>query len=336
MRSWAWRKFLIIMLVFISGTEWCPAPFVFTPGEGWRYDSPGDDTGWRADTAKDQLEITRLAVEAQDGMLALRSAQRLLSSWPLSDYAPDAQFYAGVAFTMRKMDQKAFDQFQVLIDIYPKSSRYEEALKQQFDIATRFMNGQRKRIMWGRVPVWRSRKTAVEMYEQVIKNGPYTDFAAQAQINIGLSHEKRESFLLSFSEKFTDAALAYEQAAFRYFDRPEIAADALFMAGNAYFAQARSGEYDQGHSDKAILAYEDFMAMFPADERKNKAIENIAILRDEQSRGAYLIGRFYEKKKAIKSALIYYNEAISKDPTSDFAEKSRQKIAELQPKVESE
>ncbi len=336
MRYWAWRKSLFILLVFLSATEWCPAPFVFTPGEGWRYDSPGDDSGWRADRAKDQLEITKLAIEANDGLLALRSAKRLLAVWPLSDYAPDAQFYSGVALTMRQMDEKAFDEFQVLIDIYPKSSRYEEALKQQFDIATRFMNGQRKRIFWGRVPLFKSRKTAVKMYEQLIKNGPYTDFAAQAQINIGKSHEKREGFLLSFSEKFTDAAIAYEQAAFRYFDRPEIAANALFMAGNAYFAQARSGEYDQGHSEKAILAYEDFMAMFPEDERKEKASENIAVLRDEQSRGAFLIGRFYEKKNALKAALIYYNEAISKDPTSDFAEKSRQKIAKLQPKVETE
>lgn len=326
----AWKKLFLTLCIFTVGAQWCPAPFIYTPGEGWVYENPGDDSGWRADRAQDQLEITQLAIEAGDGKLALRSAKRLLSEWPLSDFAPEAQFLAGEAYVLRKMDQKAFEEFQNLIDFYPKSPRYEEALKHQFDIAARFMQGQRKRILWGHVPFTRSMKTAISMFEQVIKNGPYTEFAAQAQINIGMAHERRKGFLLSFSEKYTEAATAYEQAAFRYFDRPEVAADALFLAGNAYFRQARTGEYDQGHSQKAITAYEDFMAMFPADSRVNEASANIAALKEEQSRGAFLIGRFYEKKRNYKSALIYYNDAIAKDPNSPFAEQSRQKVNELQ------
>lgn len=333
----AWRITFFILTVFGASILQSPAPFIYTPGEGWTYENPGDEKGWKADRAQDQLEITKLAVEAKDGKLALRSAKRILAEWPLSDFASEAQFYAGEAYILRKMDEKAFDEFQLLIDLYPKSPRYDEALNRQFEIATRFLDGQRTRILWGKVPFFKSMGIAIEMNEKVISNGPYTDTAAQAQLNIGLANERKKSlFMLSFSEKYTDAAAAYEQAAFKYFDRPDISSDALFRAGNAYFKQARTGEYDQGFSEKAILSYQDFIAMFPDDERVPEANENIATLKREQSRGSYLIARFYEKRKKYVASLIYFNDSIAKDPTSEFAELSRKKISQLQPKADAE
>lgn len=324
------KCYLAVTVFVLLSTQNCPAPLIYTPGQGWVYENPGDDSGWRVDRAEDQLEVTKLAIEAGDSNLAFRSSKRLLAVWPLSDYAADAQFYAAEAQFMSGAYVKAFDEFQVLIDIYPKSPRYEDALRRQYDIATKFLNGQRTRILWGTVPWLPSMKKAISMNEQVIKNGPYTETAGQAQINVGLAHERKKGFFLSFTEKFTEAANAYEQAAFRYFDRPEVAADALFLAGKAYLAQARSGEYDQGHADKAIVSFEDFIALFPSDSRVAEARTDIASLKAEQSRGAYLIARFYEKRKALDSALIYYNEAISMDPSSQSAEDSRGRIARIQ------
>ncbi len=315
------------------GTHYCPAPLVYTPGEGWRYENPGDDRGWRADRAEDQLEITRLAQEAGDYDLAYRSAKRLLTTWPLSDFAAEAQFQAAESLMLEGKYQQAFKEYQVVVDIYPKSERYEMVLQRQYEIATKYLNGERTRILWGYVPWMPSMKKAIEMNQQVIRNGPYTEFAGQAQVNIGRAHEKKKGFFLSFSEKYTKAADAYEKAAYRYFERDDVAADALFLAGTAYFRQARTGEYDQGHSDKAIRAYEDFISQFPDDERIEIARENISSLRSEQSRGAFLIARFYERKKELESALIYYNEAITLDPDSEFADRSREKISSIQEKL---
>lgn len=331
------RALKIVFLAFVVtavGVVNSPAPFVYTPGEGWIYENPGDDSGWRAGRAEDQLEIANLAMEAGEFSLAYRAAKRLLLEWPLSDFAPDAQYVAGEALMNSRAYEKAFVEFQTLIDIYPKSERYEDALKKQYEIANKFLNGERTRILWGKIPWLPSRKKSIEMNTQVIKNGPYSDFAANAQLDIGQAYERKKGFFLSFSEKYTEAASAYERAIDRYSNNPQVVADGLFLAGVAYFRQARTGEYDQGHADEAIEKFETFISQFPQDERVPIARENIAALLQEQSRGAYLIGRFYEKNKQLKAALVYYNDSILKDPNSEYADRSREKIARLQPKVD--
>ena len=53
-------------------------------------------------------------------------------------------------------------------------------------------------------------KTA-DMYEKIVKDGPFSAIAPQAQMKIGEAREKQENF--------PDAAKAYETAADRYHDR---------------------------------------------------------------------------------------------------------------------
>jgi hypothetical protein len=44
----------------------CPAPLVFTPGEGWRYEKPGAEGSWTRQRAKDQLEVAQQAFDNKD------------------------------------------------------------------------------------------------------------------------------------------------------------------------------------------------------------------------------------------------------------------------------
>src|SRR5213082_2450033 len=59
-------------------------------------------------------------------------------------------------------------------------------------------------------------KTAA-MYEKLIKNGPYSDVAPRAQMNIGSAREKQVSFF-NRVDPFREAVKAYETAADRYRD----------------------------------------------------------------------------------------------------------------------
>ena len=58
----------------------------------------------------------------------------------------------------------------------------------------------------------------------------------------------------------------------------------------------------------------------------------VADLKAEQARGSYSIAKFYEKKKKLDAALIYYNEVLVKDPTSKYAEEARQRIESIKQK----
>jgi outer membrane protein assembly factor BamD len=295
----------------------CPAPLVYKPGEGWSYEPVGGGGGWKRTRAKDQLEVAEKAFEAKDYDLALKAARETVKKWEFSDYAPKAQFLVGRSLEELKDDEKAFKAYQTLLEKYPKVDNYEEVLKRQFEISNRYLSGQRFKL-WGVVPLFPSMEKTSQMYEKVIKNGPYSDVAPKAQMNIGTAQEKRG--------EFTDAVKAYEKAADKYHDQKSIAADALFKAGMTHLKQAKSAEYDQGVAAKAIAAFTDFIALYPEDKRVADARKNIDSLRGEQARGAMEIARFYEKKRQWSGALVYYNEVLIKDPDSFLAAEAKRRI----------
>jgi outer membrane protein assembly factor BamD len=159
------------------------------------------------------------------------------------------------------------------------------------------------------------------MYEKLIKNGPYSEVAPQAQLNIGVAREKQSNFPL--------AVKAYEQAADRYHDQKRVAADALFKAGLAYHKQAKTAEYDQSLAGQAIATFSDFIALHSQDPRVLEAQKIINDLKTEQARGSFEIARFYEQKRQYEGALVYYNEVLVKDPRSKYAEEAKERIAAL-------
>ena len=300
-----------------------PAPLIYRQGEGWVYQRVGADgvaDEMFAPRAKEQLDIVQKAFKEKDFDLAQRAAKRLVKKWPLSDFAPAAQYYVSRTYEEEGKDEKAFKEYQKLLEKYPKIDNYQEVLKRQYEIATRFLNGKKFRL-FGVLPIYRSMEKTVQMYEKVIANGPYSEIAPQAQMNIGRAHEKQD--------KFQGAVRAYEKAADRYHDRKNVAADGLFNAADTYFEQARSAEYDQGIARKALEAYHDFISLYPDDPRVGDSRKKMDHLRNEQARGAIKVAEFYEKKRKWSGALIYYNEALVKSPNSIYADTARKKIEEI-------
>ncbi len=307
----------LLLAAVIAFPHLSPAPLIYKAGEGWTYEPFGSTGNWQKTRAKDQLEVAEQAFEKKDYDLALKAARHTVKKWPLSDHAPKAQFLVGRSLEEKKKDEEAFKAYQSLIETYPKVENYQEVLKRQFEISNRYLGGQWFKL-WGVVPFFPSMERTSQMYEKVIKNGPYSEVAPLAQMNIGTAQEKRG--------EFTDAVKAYEKAADKYHDQKALAADALFKAGQTHLKQARNAEYDQGIAGKAIAAFTDFIALYPEDKRVTEARKNIDGLRAEQARGAIEVARFYEKKRQWNGALVYYNEVLIKDPDSERATEAKRRI----------
>jgi outer membrane protein assembly factor BamD len=312
------RILLILAAVLFTSVN-TPAPIVYRPGEGWSYEPVGG-TKWTRTRAKDQLDVAQEAFDAKDYGLSLKAARRVVRVWPFSDYAPQAQYLVGRSQEERKNDEKAFKAYQTLLEKYPKSEHYQEVLSRQYVIANRYLAGQWFKL-WGVIPFFPSMDKTVQMYEKLIKNGPYSEVAPHAQMNIGAAREKQSDY--------PEAVKAYETAADRYHDRKAVAADAIYKAAEAYLKQATTAEYDQSIAGHAIATYTDFMTLYPDDPRAAEARTKIANLRTEQSRGNLIVAKFYEKKKRWDGALVYYNEAIVRDPQSKYAEEARQRIEQI-------
>ena len=314
------RCFRVALWIFVlfGLAERSPAPLIFTPGEGWRYEKAGSEGSWTRTRAKEQLEVAQKAFDSKDYGIAMKAARRTVKVWPFSDYAPQAQYLFGRCHEAKSQDEQAFKAYQKLLERYLKTENYDEVILRQMAIANRFLAGQ-----WFRafvyIPMFPSMDKTIKLYEKIIKNGPYSEVAPQAQINIGVANEKK------FNSDYPEAARAYERAADRYNDRRE-GIDALFKAGDTYYKQAKRAEYDQSVASQSIAAFTDFSTLYPDDKRGPEVQQKMDALRVEQARGSYEIARYYERRGKRAAALIYYNEVLVKDSKSSFAEDARQRI----------
>jgi outer membrane protein assembly factor BamD len=317
---------LALIIICVAAIPFsAPAPLIYRPGEGWTYESAGGGGKWTRTRAKEQLDVAQQAFDKKDYSLALKAARRVVRVWPLSDYAPKAQYLVGRCYEATGKDEKAFQEYQKVIEKQPKIANYQEIEQRQFDIANKYLAGKWFKL-WGYIPIFSSMDKTSDMYEKIVKNGPYSEVAPKAQMNIGAAREKQSNFAM--------AAKAYETAADRYHDRPQVAADALYRQALAYNKQAQTAEYDQSTAGQAISTFTDFITLYPNDARVAKAQKIITALKTEQARGSFQIAKFYEKYKRWNGALVYYNEVIILDPNSPYANPARQRIDELKKRTQ--
>ncbi len=304
----------------------CPAPFYYTPGEGWYYEPYGQKADWQRPRAKDQLDVAEQAFTNGNYNVTLHAAHRLVRVWPLSDYAPRAEYLIGRCLEERGRDEAAFNAYEAIIQKYPHSDSYEDVLWRQYEIANRFLDGEWFRL-WGTIPLYRSMDSTATLFSMIVTNGPYSDVAPHAQLRIGAARENQKDY--------PAAVKAYAAAADRYYNQPIIAADALYRQGVAYQKQAATAEDDQGTAGQAIAAYTDFVTLCPNDPRVPDAQSAIVALKMQQVEGSYRVAQFYEKNKVLDAqqrrdgALVYYNQVLQLDPNSPYAAQARQRIETL-------
>jgi outer membrane protein assembly factor BamD len=321
LRFATWTLLLAVIVLLPSRA---PAPLVFVPGEGWYYESYGTTAKWQRTRAKEQLEVAEQSFTNRDYAVTLHAANRVLRIWPLSDYAPRAEYLVGRCFEVQHKDEAAFNAYQAIIEKFPKSGQYNEILQRQFDIATRFLNGEWFRL-WNLIPLYPSMDETAKLYEKIVNNGPYSDIAPHAQLRVGAAREKQRDYAA--------AVKAYGTAADRYHDQPTIAADAMYRAGLAWEKQADTAEYDQGAAAQAIASYTDFITFYPDDKRVAEAQRAMSKLKAEQVRGNFEIAKFYERGHKWAGAVVYYNAVLQLDANSALAAQARQRIDVLKPRL---
>ena len=330
MNPWSVRLALIVACI-LAFPFTSPAPLVYRPGEGWVYEPVGG-AKWVRTRAKDQLEVAQTAFDNKDYSTVFKAARRTVKVWPLSDYAPKAQYLLGRCYEEKHQDEHAFKEYQKLLQKYPRAENYQEVLRRQFEIANRFLAGQWFKL-WGYIPFFPSMDRTVGMYEKLIKNGPYSEVAPRAQLNIGAAREKQVS-LFNRVDPFREAVKAYETAADRYRENKAISSEALFKAGRAYSKQAQKAEYDQSVAGQAIATFEDFATLYPDDPRVLEVQKMKSALKTEQARGAYSVARYYEKKRRWMGARVYYNVAYATDPNGPYAQRAKERLDAIKDRAE--
>jgi len=192
MKYWS-HRLLPAAFCWLVTTAHVPAPLIYTPGEGWAYEAVGSTGKWQRTRAEDQLNVAKQALGEKDYSLALKAARRTVKVWPLSDYAPQGQFIVARCYDEKGSSQRAFDEYQKVVEKYPRLELFQDVLQRQYDIAGLYLAGKWFKL-WGFFPAGSSMDKTAEMYEKIVTTGPYSDVAPHAQLKIGEAREKQKDF----------------------------------------------------------------------------------------------------------------------------------------------
>jgi outer membrane protein assembly factor BamD len=291
-----------------------PAPVIYRPGQGWETSGEGEV---EANSKAQLVKAQKLEKEKSFEQAAI-AYRMLVKTWPLSPNAAEAQYHYAKCLLEFGEPIKAFKEFQNTIENYPDTPYFNDILQNQYEIGNLFLSGERLRV-WS-IPTFPSMDKTVEIYETVIKNGPYSDIAPLAQMKIGFAREKQKNY--------KSAIEAYENL-IRKYPNSDLVDDAQFQIGFAYMAASTAADYDQTATRRAITAFQDYLTRYPKSEKIEQAQANIDRLRTEQARGLFNIARYYDWKNESTSAMIYYNEVIQKYPESDLARRAKERVEQL-------
>jgi outer membrane protein assembly factor BamD len=318
-------KFAIrVLLVFAVAAFLLPesskASVVFKPGKKPQYVAPGEEEEISGDAAK-LFQIGQTAEKEGNIKRAIRAYKTLVKRHPKDKMAPDALYRSAQLQEQEHLYFAAADSFRQLVEKYPGSPHFDEAIEAQFRVGEIYLNGKKLRVLG--IPIASALDRAVTVFANVVRTAPYGKYTARAQFDIGLAREKQGA---------NDAAIQAYQAVVDKFPNEPVAVNAQYQIGYIWFTAAQLGTKDAAAAANAKTAFEDFLFHYPKSEKAAQARANLEILEHKQTANSYKVAKFYDKQKYYRAAVIYYNEVIRQQPGSQESNEAKKRIDQLRAK----
>ncbi|MEI6349964.1 MAG: outer membrane protein assembly factor BamD [Verrucomicrobiota bacterium] len=310
------KPLLLLSLVLALAAPAVPtasASLIYRAGEGWSAED--EDAGTAEKSASEQLHKAQAFETGGDAKKAVGAYRTLIRKWPTSGVASECQFKIAQLLEEGHELDRAFDAYGKYISTYPQGAQFDKAVESQYKIAVAFLNGE-KRTVFG-VKTFSSMERAQKMFEEIVKNAPFSKWAALSQFNIGQAQEKQGD---------DTAALAAYQIVVDKYNGEDVAADALYQTGYIYLKLTKKGSNDQGSRTKAREAFEDYLMRYPQSEKAAQVKENLATLSGTDVKQTLGVAQFYERTKNYKAAAIYYNAVISTAADSPEGEIAKKRL----------
>src|SRR5436853_711546 len=318
-------KFRVLPLFFLVGLSLfvirsADAAVVFRPGEKAKYVAPGEEE--LNGNAAELFEIGQKAEKDNNPKRAIRAYRQLVRKYSRDALAAGAAFRGAVLLEQTHQFLEAAGTYRVVVINYPTSPHFNEAIEGQFRIGEMYLGGKKLKLLG--IPLATSMDRAVEIFAAVIRTAPYGKYTARAQFDIGLAREKQGA---------NDAALQAYQAVVDKFPTDPVAADAQYQIGYIWFTASRGGTKDISATSNSRTAFQDFLFRYPNSEKAAQARANLQQLEHKATSSSFDVARYYDKQKAYRAAVIYYNEVIRQQPGSTESEKAKKRIDQLRAKL---
>ena len=234
----------------------------------------------------------------------------VVKKYPVTTSAAMSQYKIGAIRKSRGEYVKAFESYQIFVDDYKQSSAFSAAIASQYEIAKASQTGEHKEKFIG-ISRKVQRSEVLNMYNKVIENAPYSEYAPQAQFAIGQ--------VLEEDGKGAEATAAYKKVVASY-PKSKLAADSQFRIAEIGRMAVEGGSRNLANVDSSRRAYEDLVIGFGDDARKEEARNRVVQFNELEAKKAFDVGRFYEKQKKYKSAALYYRRVAQSTGTTAAAE----------------
>jgi outer membrane protein assembly factor BamD len=305
------------------------ADLVWTPEGGWKAEGGvlGQFAGDEGRNALDYMNKARTAEEAGSKRTALKLYTNVTKKYPNSVFAAEALYRTGRIYQQEQQYYKAFTTYQQLVARYPSYGKFTQVIGEQYRIAADLFAGKRARL-WGWLPGFRNRERALEYFETIVSTAPYSDYAPLSLMNAARGYKEVGE---------TEAAIDALDRMINTYPRSSLTPDAYLKIAETHASLVDGPAYDQASTKQAVTYYEDYMILFPGDAGMAQAETGLARMKTVLAQSKITIADYYYKyRKNYKAAKVFYNEAITVYPDSDVAKHAREKLVDVDAKLEAQ
>jgi len=309
------RAFLVVGIWVLSAPVPLHAGWVWSPQTGWIGPS-----GAVKDSPEQQLDHALSFFEKHDYDKARIEFQKLLKHYKDSPEAPEAQYHIGRCREEKADYYEAFLAYRKTIQVYPSTARFNEVLERMAQIGNYFLSGKKRRLL-GTAALLPARDKAVEIFQAIVQDGPFSQVGELAQYKLGVAQ-------LALGE-YEQAVSAFEQLIDRYPSSP-LVDDARFQLAQASLKGTFKPGYDPRATDQAIEQLGVFVQEYPASDLSGDAVARLEVLRERRAEHEFQVAQFYERQKASQAALVSYRSIVDRYADTSWASKAAARVGALQ------
>ena len=303
------------------------AEMVWSPQTGWRVEG-GALSGLAGPDGKKALDLmndARAAEEKGSTRAAVKAYASVAKKYPNSVYAPEALYREAKLLLVRKDYIKSFESYQEIISRYPNTKRFNEIIGEQYNIARALLDGARGRMFFGLLPGFSNRERSLALFEAILVNAPYSDYAPLSLMNIAIGHQKLHNI--------EDAVDALDRMINNY-PQSLLAPDAYLRMAQVESTLVDGAYYDQAATKESITYFTDFMLLFPSDANIAVAEKGLDGMKTMLAESKMKMADFYfYKRDNYTAARVFYNEAITTYPESAIAKRAKLRLADVEAKA---
>lgn len=233
----------------------------------------------------------------------IRTLKKLVLNHELAPNAAEGRFLLGKAYESRQEYRDAFKEYTKLIDRYPQSPLYTDALNRQLAMAMDAAEGKMKvPVLWGAWETEMESGVVISWLREIVTKAPYNDMAATASSILG-------KYLVDL-ERYEDARSEYSKLVEKYPDS-KYAPDAQLMVAQLWAGSHTRGDQNLVNLSNAREAYEEFTLRFPNHKDAGKALAEASNMKRLLVQQELEVGRYYlERSREYTSAIFCFESVI--------------------------